>query len=270
MKNWNIISLTCCISVVAALFVFSYFLVFNPDELQHILREDSVIENLGFIFLFLSSIALLSSGYISYKEQMPGQKARHRLFIMAGLLFFLAAGEEVSWGQRFFSISTPEMIKEVNQQEELNFHNLNTKFFTRLFRHSISLFVLFSTIAFFAKKERLFGIRLPDVAIIYSVILLSSYYHYGHFNAEYHLPNWLALLAFLIYFSIKKQRNDLILTLANISVIIFIVVMHVNFNQNFKSNNTNEVQEFLFSLICFFYSTYLLLDLKHQDKSAAL
>lgn len=40
----------------------------------------------------------------------------------AGLIF--VGMEEISWGQWFFHFETPEAIKAVNKQEEMNFHNL--------------------------------------------------------------------------------------------------------------------------------------------------
>lgn len=36
----------------------------------------------------------------------------------------MAAGEEISWGQRILGIQTPESIRAVNVQHELNLHNM--------------------------------------------------------------------------------------------------------------------------------------------------
>jgi hypothetical protein len=36
----------------------------------------------------------------------------------------LAAGEEISWGQRLLGIDTPDSVRDANLQEELNVHNL--------------------------------------------------------------------------------------------------------------------------------------------------
>ena len=43
---------------------------------------------------------------------------------LAGVLF-VAAGEEVSWGQRVFGIETPDAFVDDNRQDELNLHNLD-------------------------------------------------------------------------------------------------------------------------------------------------
>lgn len=44
-------------------------------------------------------------------------------FIFA-LLFFFAAGEEISWGQRIFSVESSEFFLKNNAQGETNLHNL--------------------------------------------------------------------------------------------------------------------------------------------------
>ena len=48
---------------------------------------------------------------------------RTALFSLA-LLFFVASGEELSWGQHIFKFETPEILAEANRQEEVNLHNL--------------------------------------------------------------------------------------------------------------------------------------------------
>lgn len=42
--------------------------------------------------------------------------------IVIGIFFLM--GEEVSWGQRWFDLQTPEEIRVINKQEELNIHDL--------------------------------------------------------------------------------------------------------------------------------------------------
>jgi hypothetical protein len=46
--------------------------------------------------------------------------------ILAGgaLAAILVVGEEISWGQRLFAIATPEGFQEVNNQGEINLHNV--------------------------------------------------------------------------------------------------------------------------------------------------
>lgn len=53
-------------------------------------------------------------------DRLP--KLSHLFFIA---FCFVAFGEEISWGQHVFNFDVPEHLKTINQQKELNFHNLN-------------------------------------------------------------------------------------------------------------------------------------------------
>ena len=44
--------------------------------------------------------------------------------VIWGLLFVLAAGEEISWGQRIIGFESSAYFLEHNEQDEFNFHNL--------------------------------------------------------------------------------------------------------------------------------------------------
>ena len=48
--------------------------------------------------------------------------------IVSVLSCLYIAGEEISWGQKFFRWDTPEFWKEVNRQHETNLHNLSRSF----------------------------------------------------------------------------------------------------------------------------------------------
>ena len=37
---------------------------------------------------------------------------------------FVFMGEEISWGQRIFDITPPEILEEINVQNEINLHNM--------------------------------------------------------------------------------------------------------------------------------------------------
>jgi hypothetical protein len=46
------------------------------------------------------------------------------LFAGGALAAILVVGEEISWGQRLFAFATPEGFQEVNNQGEINLHNV--------------------------------------------------------------------------------------------------------------------------------------------------
>ncbi len=90
------------------------------------------------------------------------------LLALAAALF-LAAGEEVSWGQRLFGWGTPESISAINAQDETTLHNL-TSFQSgaldgdRLFKLAwMGLFVLVPLVAAGWPRARAWLTRLVPV-----------------------------------------------------------------------------------------------------------
>ncbi len=84
-------------------------------------REDGFFEYLTVGILVVSSVCMFASA-----RRIGGRHGRWpRLVLLGfGVLLFLAAMEEISWGQRILGIETPEPLKAVNAQEEINVHNL--------------------------------------------------------------------------------------------------------------------------------------------------
>ncbi|WP_428512990.1 hypothetical protein [Roseovarius sp.] len=84
-------------------------------------REDGIVEYGTAIFLFLASVVLFGNAR-SLKAR--GLTLAFGCTLFYGLLFFFAAGEEISWGQRIFGWETGETFQEINKQQETNLHNL--------------------------------------------------------------------------------------------------------------------------------------------------
>lgn len=100
---------------------------FSDYYLLELTREDGLYENIGALFFFFTAIAFFMllakpSRYI----KPDGTKTTHEkwYFLLFGLLFLFACGEEISWGQRILNFSTPEAMEETNMQGEFNVHNL--------------------------------------------------------------------------------------------------------------------------------------------------
>ena len=114
--------------VVFLLIVLSYSPIFICDEyIRHLLtKEDGFYEYFGAICFFITSIVFLAK-FIRDKSgnNLILFKTKRNIFYLTfALAFFFAFGEEISWGQRIFGISTPEAIKSINFQDEFNIHNL--------------------------------------------------------------------------------------------------------------------------------------------------
>ncbi|MEM9912026.1 MAG: hypothetical protein AAF922_14700 [Pseudomonadota bacterium] len=83
--------------------------------------EDGIVEYATAVFLFVCALVLARHA-TSLLGSKRGLAAACTL--LYALLFFFAAGEEVSWGQRIFGWQSSEFFLERNYQAETNIHNL--------------------------------------------------------------------------------------------------------------------------------------------------
>lgn len=108
-----------CLTVVA----FIAWAELHQSSLQKVSKEDGVIETLTALLFGVSSICFVVAAYRSeFLKRKQGFK--YFMTISWALLMFIFLGEEISWGQRIFDLSTPEMLKEVNKQNEITLHNI--------------------------------------------------------------------------------------------------------------------------------------------------
>jgi hypothetical protein len=111
-------------AVAAVAVVLTYTVMFGDGHLIWVFAgKEQLFEQLSALFLFLAD-ALALGAFVRCGRRPDAGPLRRYVFLLLTLLFFVACGEELSWGQHYFGYSTPETIQEVNQQEELNLHNL--------------------------------------------------------------------------------------------------------------------------------------------------
>ena len=85
------------------------------------LSEDNIIEWLTVITLFACFDVSLKRSFRLFRQR----KTRFILsLLLFSLLFLFGAGEEISWGQRIFSIESTDFFLKFNSQNETNIHNL--------------------------------------------------------------------------------------------------------------------------------------------------
>lgn len=87
--------------------------------------EDGVVENMTALLLFIAAVIMAVRG-VRLSRGDEGDSQTWILLFFAAFLFFILAGEEISWGQRIFSLETGEFMQQYNWQNEVNFHNLQT------------------------------------------------------------------------------------------------------------------------------------------------
>lgn len=107
----------------------SFFLTFiDVNNNEFLTNEDGFYETIGALAFLFSSVLFVYCWYQSKGKgnEFRGFKTnRNLIFLVCGLLFFVAFGEEISWGQRIFNWDTPESIEKMNFQQETNLHNLD-------------------------------------------------------------------------------------------------------------------------------------------------
>lgn len=86
---------------------------------REITKEDGIVENLSALFYLLSFV------FCTYCLVFKSKKGYRKFLFLWAVLSLVFLGEETSWFQRFLDIPTPEYIRDVNDQGELNIHNLN-------------------------------------------------------------------------------------------------------------------------------------------------
>lgn len=114
--------------IIVFLFPITLFLIFlcikllSPDTYILLVREDSVIEYAQTLFYFLSSILSI----LVSRKFLKNMLAVHAvLYGMLAIGFLFISLEEISWGQRIFSITNNDYFEQHNVQHEISLHNLN-------------------------------------------------------------------------------------------------------------------------------------------------
>ncbi len=118
--------------------------------------EDGPAENVTALLMLIASIVMAVHGvrYLKIDASISG------IALFMAVMFFIFAGEEISWGQRIIGLESNDFILEYNWQGEINFHNLHTDLFNIAFHYGAFIFLVVlpftrSRIAAWAKKFRL-------------------------------------------------------------------------------------------------------------------
>src|SRR5215204_4935544 len=112
--------LTLTFILIISLIAFG-FLFFSPSFLDIYLGEDGIVE-------WLTVVGLFAGFLVCAYRFIKLFRLRNWWFLtvvfVLGLLLFIAAGEEISWGQRILGIESSEYFIQNNAQGETNIHNL--------------------------------------------------------------------------------------------------------------------------------------------------
>jgi len=107
--------------------IYSIFVLLGEKTLSFLTTEDGLIESAGALFFFAAAMLFL---ILFWKDKLGNdlflfRTGKNVFYLLLAFLFLVAAGEEISWGQRILNFRTPEVFEQKNVQKELNIHNLD-------------------------------------------------------------------------------------------------------------------------------------------------
>jgi hypothetical protein len=108
---WWWTAMWCCIGVALA----------GPEWVPSAwTREDGPVEYTGFACFLVGSVL----AFLAASRSRPARRWVVGCAVL-GVVMFVAAGEEISWGQRLLEVETPELLVDESRQDELNLHNID-------------------------------------------------------------------------------------------------------------------------------------------------
>ncbi|WP_020676084.1 hypothetical protein [Geopsychrobacter electrodiphilus] len=119
-----------------------YFLMAAQFPLAYIVATyEDMVGEWAQVFLFAATM-LLSIRVACYKSS-------YRLFFaILALACFYVVGEEISWGQRIFNLTTPEFFKTHNLQNETNLHNFFTGPITTTLKQTLEYLIALGLVVY--------------------------------------------------------------------------------------------------------------------------
>ena len=106
-------------------FCFWLLKMYDGEYYYWLNDEDNLVENLEFLFYFIAFPVALYIGIRFFKTR---NNLLGFFYSALALALFFVAMEEISWGQRIFSLATPAFFEAHNYQHELTVHNLEGTF----------------------------------------------------------------------------------------------------------------------------------------------
>ena len=236
-----------------------WLIVAQPKNYLPLTQEDSPVENLTAALFLLAGVLLF------FTAAAERSLWRRCFYILGGIGMVFTAGEEISWGQRIFNFATPDLLMSVNEQNEFNVHNIAYQVFDGIYLNGALLLCLITCVAFFFRKDRLFGIPLPSILLALCFLLALSYRQTAVFVdvlSFISFPEKGLLLLVAIYTLLFRKARLFIPAVASLALLI--AVSYINYHSIGLSSiglvyKIQEMREYLFSAACLFYAIELLL-----------
>ena len=213
--------ITLALVAIILLAAFAFFF-FASSFLDIYLEEDGIVE-------WLTVVGLLAGFFVCIYRFINLLKTKNWWFLtvtlVLAILLFIAAGEEISWGQRILGIKSSEYFLKHNAQGETNIHNLvvNGVKINKLVFSTILIAVL--------------GIYLVIIPLLYKV---NGSVRKFMDNSGVPIARLYQVISFLVAFAIsellKHDRNSELLEAAA-ALLFFLIIYHPMNKFIFKKTN---------------------------------
>jgi len=194
------------LAITAAGIIF-YLCHFAPVTYTMLIAEDHWGEYGTFVSYSIAGALLLA---LSLRR---GPYLRRASLMMIGLVALFIAGEEISWGQRIFKLSTSEFLLQYNYQGEINLHNTKAFKDLRLYIATVYMVLTWSVFSIVVSiwiprlKENFKAIGIPLIPIkLIPMFLLVPFFF---FNRQ--LPKSLEIFELSLGIAVAMWAFDLFL-----------------------------------------------------------
>ncbi len=89
-------------------------------------KEKGIVEHLTVVVLLPGIVAGFWGAWVAFRRGLMPKWWIPGWFVMWSLACIYFAGEEISWGQHYFGWEASDAMKEINDQEETNLHNMTS------------------------------------------------------------------------------------------------------------------------------------------------
>ena len=251
----------CYILICLHALFFGYIAIAHRPVYDFLKRQEGAVEFLTFVVFLLACVAL-SAAVLATRRLFL-----RCVYVLGGIALLFFAGEEISWGQHIIGYATPDFMVDLNYQREFNIHNVKA-FYDVVGnseqRSALFMLCLVACAAFFARKNRIFGIPSPPIPITLALLVAVSYFS----TAPIFIFDGLDLygyrglfLLLLIVALLSGNARLFIATAASLSISLFADYLSHHYLSHHSSYiDFHELSEYLFSVCCFFYALHALLD----------
>lgn len=245
----------------------------NPDFAVWLIRCDdhnSCGLNFRHAIFIKAAFDLIAAGiFIGLIPRLVRQKHAWTaaLVSLIALILLIMVGEELSWGQRIFFFATPDSVKDLNAQGEMNLHNLSTQLFQNAWYFGAWIILvlapfLHSLIANILKNSRRFTLLENLLPPEYFVLIFAAAFgicdpiwsgtvlNFG--STLFIILATAAILAWLIFQARGKLANSVCLTLGIFIIALFSMLF---INQTWDKNS-GAVTEYLEVFLTFGFALW--------------